>query len=150
MSFKSGLGSACNPIPKGDEAWWLIKRYPALIEATIERYPGRDIGQWYRGEMSSRKLLVLLENSDDEWPFKRHAARPFGRGGDWNEAEQMLAAIHEENALDRASKYVGGENEYVPKVFISPPERFERAVEAQTEAQQEEEQMDLLARSGLI
>lgn len=38
-------------------------------------YPGRDIGQWYRGEMTSRKLLVLVEGlSADSW-FKADLRR---------------------------------------------------------------------------
>ena len=78
--------------------------------------------------MSSREFVVLVRKlPDDGSAFKAEAPKPFGRGGDWPEWVQMLAETHKENALYRASKYVGGPNEYVPQVFIPPAERAELA-----------------------
>lgn len=139
------------PVPKADEVWWLLKRYGKLIEATIEScYPGRDIGQWYRGEMSSRKVLVLLEEAPQDSQFKKFAKPPFGRGGDWDETTKIFAALHKEAALDRASKYVGGENEYIPEVFLAPSERAEYAQTAELEQQTEEQAMDMLQAAGWL
>lgn len=50
------------------------RQYAREIESGIEQhYPGRDIGQWLRGEVSSRKLLNWLEGLPaDSW-FKMAA-----------------------------------------------------------------------------
>lgn len=47
--------------------------YAAEIEASLEAtYPHVNIGQWMRGEMSSRKLLVLLNGlPPDCWFWTR-------------------------------------------------------------------------------
>jgi hypothetical protein len=83
--------------------------------------------------MSSREFIVLLEFLDDESPYKTFAPKPFGRDGDWPEARKIAAETHKEFALYRASKYVGGSNEYVPQVFLSPGERLAAFLEAQEE-----------------
>lgn len=94
--------------------------------------------------MSSRRLLVLLEHAPELGPFKKAL-----RGGSWPEYMQILAKIHEELALYRASYYVGGENQYTPKVFLDPSER-ERVQAEQAEAEQalEESQEDMAAELG--
>lgn len=91
------------------------------------------IADWLTGAMSSREFMVLVEHLGDESNFKTLAPHPFGRDGDWSEARKIAAKTHEELALNRASKYVGGENEYIPQVFIAPPERLAAWREAEEE-----------------
>lgn len=83
--------------------------------------------------MSSREFMVLVQHLSDDSAFKAIAPKPFGRDGDWPEAVQIAAETHKEFALYRASKYVGGSNEYVPQVFLSPGERYAAFLEAQEE-----------------
>lgn len=58
------------------EAIPLWKLFPREIEAGLETYyPGREIGQWHTGEISSRKLLVLVDGfPSDSW-YRMRAER---------------------------------------------------------------------------
>lgn len=120
--------------------WWL--RFPTEIAADLRIHcHGLEIADWHYGTrdprgwlvISSRRLLELIDNLPDRSAFK------LARDG-WPEDTQILAKIHEENALYRASKYVGGNNEYVPKVFIPP---HERQIAADESAEDLEAAMDL-------
>lgn len=97
-------------------AW---RQHPTEIEAELADR-GHEIGDWHRGVMSSRRLLVLLKHARDDGPYRAAL-----RDGDWPVESLMLKEIHKELALDRASKYVGSDDEYQPKVFVSPAERVE-------------------------
>lgn len=113
-------------------AVWLLA--PTAIEADLRReYPGVRIADWLTGAMSSREFLVLVERLSDDSAFKTVAPHPFGRDGDWTEAMTIAAKTHEELALSRAAKYIGGKNEYIPQVFIAPPLRLAAAREAHEE-----------------
>lgn len=100
-----------------------------------------NIGHWHRGDrdehdclrLSSRKLLNLIHRLPETSEFKTYAAPPFGRDGDWPEAVQIAAAMHNEIAAYRASKYVGTPHEYRYTEFVSPPQRHLRAQEAAAE-----------------
>lgn len=102
-----------------------------------------DIRDWHRGTtddhgslvLSSRLLLNLVQRLPEKSEFKTHAAPPFGRDGNWTELEIMVAKLHEETAMNRAAKYVGGPNEYIPTVYLSPSERMERASETEEDEQ---------------
>ena len=94
-------------------------------------FRGIDIGDWHRGTMSSRKLLVLCEHIPE-------------LGGRWPLALRVAKETHKEVALHRASLYVGGPNEYVPSVFLDPTEAREIADEAAAEDQFMEEATDEL------
>lgn len=109
---------------------WLLA--PTAIEADF-RFRGLRIADWLTGKMSSREFLVLLRHLEDTSAFKTLAPEPYGRDGNWTEAVQIAAKAHEEFAMYRASKYVGGPNEYMPQVFISPLERAAYAAEAAEE-----------------
>lgn len=85
--------------------------------------------------LSSRLLLNLVHYLPNSSAFKTHAAPPFGRDGNWTELEIMVAKLHEETALNRAAKYVGGPNEYIPTVYLSPAERIERLNETEEDEQ---------------
>lgn len=95
------------------------RQHPTEIEDLLLD-KGLDIKDWHAGQMSSRRLLVLCRHAPEEGPYKTAL-----RNGDYPEWVQMLKEIHKEVALNRASKYVGGEHEYIPKVFLSMPERIE-------------------------
>jgi hypothetical protein len=109
---------------------WLLA--PTAIEADF-RFRGLRIADWLTGKMSSREFLVLLRHLEDTSAFKTLAPEPYGRDGNWTEAVQIAAKAHEEFAMYRASEYVGGPNEYMPQVFISPLERAAYAAEAAEE-----------------
>lgn len=128
-------------------AIWILA--PTAIEADLRReYPGTRLADWLTGAMSSREFMVLVEHLSDNSVFKTVAPKPFGRDGDWSEAMKIAAKTHEELALNRASKYVGGDNEYIPQVFIAPPERLAAWREAQEDLRAS---MDLeLLLSGAI
>ncbi|OBK50103.1 hypothetical protein A5656_27510 [Mycobacterium gordonae] len=62
---------------------------------------------------------------------------------------QILAETHKELALYRASHYVGGENQYTPKVFLDPVEREKaHAAALANEAAIEEAQDDMADELG--
>lgn len=67
---------------------WL--KYPKQIESGLcTEYPGLDIGQWHRGEMSSRKLIVLIEGlSGDSW-FKQSLNADLKEAAAQRRREQM-------------------------------------------------------------
>lgn len=46
-----------------------VKKYPREIETCLQaHYHNADIGQWWRGEMSSRKLINLIDGlPGDSW-----------------------------------------------------------------------------------
>ncbi|OQZ97056.1 hypothetical protein BST10_10070 [Mycolicibacter algericus DSM 45454] len=96
------------------------RQQPTAIEAELSDR-GHDIADWHQGRMSSRKLLVLLEHSSENGPYRRAVS-----GGDWPTWMQMLKEIHKEAALSRASRYAGTRYEYQPQVFVSPVERAEQ------------------------
>lgn len=79
-----------------------------------------DIADWHRGDISSRRLLVICKHAPEESDYATAL-----RDGDYPEWVQMIKEIHKEIALYRASKYIGGDNEYIPQVFLSVPERIE-------------------------
>lgn len=83
--------------------------------------------------MSSRLFLNLVYRLDEDSEFKTYAAPPFGRDGNWPEALQIAAAMHNEIAADRASKYVDTPHEYRYTEFLSPADRRLRLEEALAE-----------------
>lgn len=75
------------------EALLLFRRYPKQIESGLEtEYPGRDIGQWHRGEMSSRKLMVLIEGLSAESWLKQSVNSDIAREKADAERAALLAA----------------------------------------------------------
>lgn len=118
-------------------------------------YPRLNLADWHQGTrdargallLSSRKLLNLIERLPETSEFKTYAAPPFGRDGDWPESTKMVAALHNEVAADRASKYAGGEHEYEHTVFLSPVERRERAEETEAEDAFQDDEFDRLMTS---
>jgi hypothetical protein len=68
---------------------------PNKIEADFRQYyPGADIGQWHRGEMSSREFLVLLDELPDSSRYKGALrGAPFGLPYEWSPSEYREAAL---------------------------------------------------------
>lgn len=94
-------------------------------------FRGVDIGDWHRGVMSSRRLLVLCEHIPE-------------LGGRWPLALRISKEIHKEAAMHRASLYVGGPHEYRPKLFLDPAEALALVDAAQAEDEFMEEATDEL------
>lgn len=119
------------------------RQHPTEIEADLAAR-GFDVLDWHAGRMSSRRLLVLLRHAPELGPYKKAL-----REGGWSEFEQMLAEIHKELALYRASYYAGTDNRYTPKVFVNPVDRERLHTETvETEDAVEEFQDDIGAQLG--
>jgi hypothetical protein len=73
--------------------------FPNQIESDLELHYGLSIGEWHRGEMRSRRLLVLLNGLPDRSKFKG-ALRgyPFGVDYDWAPEEYRAAAVARQQA----------------------------------------------------
>lgn len=112
-----------------------LRRWPKQIEADLQREYRIDIADWYRGDMSSRRLLVLLDELSENSGYKRE----FERDGNWPVWQQMLKHLTNETSLNRAGKYAGGDNAYEPTVYIDPREQREKIEEVveETELKQE-------------
>lgn len=127
--MRSGVAPAPK-VPLAIETW---KRMAGLMEAQLA-FRGIDIADWHRGTMSSRKLLVLCEHIPE-------------LGGRWSMALRVAKETHKEVALHRAALYVGGPNEYIPKLFLDPAEARELVTAAQAEDEYLEEATDDLFNS---
>lgn len=114
-------------MPVAIELW---KHFAGAMEAQLA-FRGIDIGDWHRGTMSSRRLLVLCEHIPE-------------LGGRWPLHLRVLKEVHKEVALHRAALYVGGRNEYVPKLFLDPAEAREAARKADEQDQHLQEATDEL------
>lgn len=93
-------------------------RYPTELESDLSLYHRRSIGEWHRGEMSSRTLLAFVQHLPDGSALKTSY-----RGGHYSDSEQMAAVTANELLLLRASYYAthGGE-QYEPTLFQSAGE----------------------------
>lgn len=108
-----------------------IRNWPNQIESDLQRYYQLDIADWHRGDMTSRRLLSLLDGLPDDSAYKTE----FERDGQWPVWMQMLKQTANETTLNRAAKYAGGDNEYAPTVFLDPLEQRERLEEQMAEEQ---------------
>lgn len=106
-----------------------IRLWPNEIEADLQREYGIDIRDWHRGVLSSRRILVLLENLTDDSRYKAESER----NGNWPVWLQILKDVHKEVAMHRAALYAGGDNEYDPMIYLDPVERKERVSEKEPE-----------------
>lgn len=112
------------------------RQYPTEIEKDLLAI-GLDILDWHRGtrnehgilKLSSRRLLVLIDHPDDDSALVKSMT------DGWPETTKILAEIHREIALYRASKYVKTKHEYQPMTFLSPIERVERHTQAREMAE---------------
>jgi len=119
----------------------IVRQYPTQIEADLEREYSRDILDWYRGKLSSRKLLVLLGELSDDSALKTE----LGATG-WPDWVQMIAQIHEFVAMDFGARYKPKEE---VKTFLPPKDRVKHLIEAEERKQfKEEVESDLFEGLG--
>lgn len=98
--------------PKTSEVIGLLRVYPEEIEADIARhYPGRDIGQFWRGELSARALSVLIRHLPEDSALVKAE-----RGTPWPELLYMLANIADTVTYHRAdyANVHGGQSRPTP------------------------------------
>jgi hypothetical protein len=79
--------------------------FPRQIESGLRaHFHGANIGQWHRGEMSSRELLVLLDGMPEESEYKRALdGYPYGVERDWTKGEYRQARMVAEAAVANRS-----------------------------------------------
>lgn len=104
-----------------------IRLWPREIEADLLREYGVDVADWHTGAVTSRRVLVLLDQLSEESRYKAE----FERGGNWPVWQQMLKDLHNETALHRAGLYAGGDSEYSPTLYLDPLEIQARIAEAE-------------------
>lgn len=97
--------------PKVGEAFGIWRWYSREITADLLRFYNEDIRDWYRGDMESSRLLLLLEGLPQDSTFQTWAVR----GGDWSVDQYVRARIANEIALSRAD----GKG-YMPTLLKSP------------------------------
>lgn len=114
-------------IPKVWEMLARIRLWPREIEADLQRYYRLDIADWHDGVVTSRRVLVLLDQLPDESRYKTE----YERDGNWPIWQQMLKDLHNETALHRAGLYAGGDNAYSPTTYLDPLEMQKRIAEAE-------------------
>lgn len=91
--------------------------FPKQIEAGLKaHYHGVTIGQWHRGELSSRELLVLIEGfPEDSWYKRSLDGYSYGVERDWTKAEYLAARLVAETAAARG--------DFDPTGLVSPVEQ---------------------------
>lgn len=90
---------------------------------------GIDILDWHdavrddhgRLKLSSRRLIGLIQRLWNTEPFARTTSAT-----GWTESEALAARNLTEVALNRASKYAGGEHAYEPDLPTPPKERWKK------------------------
>lgn len=123
--------------------------YANKIEADFrEFYNGVNIGQWHRGEMSSREFLSLLDGLPARSRYKGALrGAPFGIDYEWSPEEYRAAAL----ARQLAPLNSDGDmqvSRMLYAAYFSPAERW--AMEAKQKAANENNQgAKSVIRSGL-
>lgn len=102
----------------------LLKRFPKEIEGGLALHYGFDIADWWRGEKSSRWVLVRLGELPDSSTFKVAL-----RDGDWTEMEHVLARGVTEISYLRADNAALNGQKMRPQPVLSPKQRREKAEE---------------------
>lgn len=76
----------------------LLSRYPEEVEADIARfYPGRDVAQYWRGDMSARALSLLVRHLPED-----SATVKAQRGTPWTELMYLVAHVADTATYARA------------------------------------------------
>jgi hypothetical protein len=118
------------------EAISLWRHFPTQIESDLKAYyPGCNIGQWHRGEMSSRELIVLIADLPDRSRFKGAVrGRPYDLDYDWAPEEYRAAAVARQQApLNKDGDLTVTRKVY--EAYFSPMER--KILEARQQAESE-------------
>lgn len=76
----------------------LLRAFPEEIEVDIARfYPGHDVAEFWRGQLSARKLDLFIRHLPEESATVRAA-----RGTPWSELMYLLAYVADTVAFLRA------------------------------------------------
>jgi len=121
--------------PKIIEAASIVRLYPHEIEADLA-FRGIDIADWHRGDMSSRRLIALLQHLPDDSAFKKSH-----REGDWGFNEYMWAGIVNEVRLLRSDQAAINGQKMDISLIESP---------AQLEQKHELEKVREVQRAGIL
>jgi hypothetical protein len=113
----------------------LVRFFPEEIEADLA-FEGIDIADWHTGEMSSRKLLILLKALDEDGEYK--TAR---RNGDWSDKRYTQASIVNELRMLRVDQAAINGSKMDAVLMESP---------AQLEAKAEEQAERTAVRTGIL
>lgn len=118
------------------------RQHPTEIEAGIRaEYPGVRIAQWFRGEMSSRELLVMIKHLPADGDYQK-AKRASGE----SEGMELLRDMRNELFAFVAGHKPEGERTYTPAP--NPKDREAFIAEAIEQQKFEDEGRDELM-SGL-
>lgn len=86
------------------------------------RFYNLDIGDWWRGDLSSRRVLLLLEQLPEDSSFFRARYT----GDRWTETQHLLAFIADQITFMRREAQ-GEESTWSPKQFPRPNDAENRA-----------------------
>jgi len=99
----------------------MLRAYPEEIEADIARYyPGRDIRQYWRGDMSARALGVLIRQLPDDSATVRAI-----RGTPWSDLTYLVAYLADTVAYSRAD-YINTHGGHATPEPVSRPDTDEQ------------------------
>lgn len=103
-----------------------MRQFPREIEADL-LFKGIDIGDWHRGTMSSRRLLVLIDALPEDGAYWKER-----RDGDWSPAQYVQAALVNELRLLRADQAaIHTESKMDVHLMESPSQRKEEEKQAE-------------------
>jgi hypothetical protein len=126
------------PIPKVHLVTQLLKRFPTELEADLLEFYHLDILDWHRGDLSSRRLLVLAEKLSERGDSEiRKALSPTG----WTETVEMISHIRDDVAMLRAAKFYGTEHGTYSKL-LAPKDREKYVADQLRDAEETRELLD--------
>lgn len=123
----------------------MLRQYPTQIEADLRREYGIRIRDWYRGDMTSRELMVLCEELSDDSSLMK-ALSPTG----WPEWVQILAEHHKEAARYYGAKLSRPGQRMDIKTFIPPKDRMAAFMDSVKRADEKKDLEDDLAQYGWV
>lgn len=115
-----------------------MRHFPKEIEAEL-LFRGIDVFLWHRGEMSSRRLLVLIEAIADDPNSALSIER---RDKDWSELQYLTAGMLNEIRLLRADQAALHAGKRMDISLVKSP--------AQTEEDEELREKHEIARKNIL
>lgn len=74
----------------------LVEEHAEALEADLLRYYGVDLLDWYRGELSSRRLATLVRQLPRDSAFRLAQE---GEAAQWSLTDHLLAAVVDHLAI---------------------------------------------------
>lgn len=111
-----------------------MEEHAEAIEADLLRHYGVDLLDWYRGQLSSRRLRVLVEHLPAGSSFARAVN---GEAADWGLTEHLLAAVVDQlSVANWMFATVNRDEDAEPLPYPEPLARpgLERAPEPESDA----------------